>query len=166
MAMANDAREVCVLGLTRAYATRHGAGPFPTSDDALTARLNDVGNPWNEWQGSIRAGWLDLVLLRYAIRACGGIDNLAVSCLDHVADEARVCCAYEGCPDLPLPPRPSLGHQEKLTGILSGAVPVCWPVTAARLRELLNEIAPVAMTATGPTHRDRECTELRFRRRK
>src|SRR5262249_1067624 len=82
MAAGSGAEEVCVLGLTRAYLTRHGAGPFPSYDEGLTAALADEGNPWNAWQGSLRAGWLDLVLLRYAARACGALDGLAVSCLD------------------------------------------------------------------------------------
>src|SRR5262249_57733869 len=45
---------VTVLGITRAYATRHGEGPMPTWSPELTARLQDPGNPWNLWQGSMR----------------------------------------------------------------------------------------------------------------
>src|SRR5205823_4164615 len=64
LAVQSGVEELCVLGLVRPYTTRHGAGPLPSHDERLTARLKDVGNPWNRWQGNIRAGWLDTVLLR------------------------------------------------------------------------------------------------------
>jgi adenylosuccinate synthase len=161
----SGAEELCVLGLTRAYATRHGAGPFPTQDESLTARIRDEGNPWNTWQGNLRSGWLDLVLLRYAVAACGSLDGLVVSCLDQAAEEARVCVAYENCKELPLPAGPSLAHQERLTRLLETAVPVCVPAKEKSLLEMLEEVAPVALRARGPTHRDRENRGLRFRRR-
>ncbi len=82
----SQAEELCTLGVTRAYMTRHGAGPLPTWDPELDARLLDPGNPTNAWQGTIRRGWLDLVLLRYAAKAAGGpLDGLAVNCLDQLA---------------------------------------------------------------------------------
>ncbi len=82
----SEADEFCTLGVTRAYMTRHGAGPLPTWDPELDARLSDLGNPTNAWQGTIRRGWLDLVLLRYAAEAVGGpLDGLAVNCLDQLA---------------------------------------------------------------------------------
>ena len=91
--------------------TRHGAGPLPSYDRALTAAVVDEGNPWNRWQGSLRAGWLDLVLLRYAVAACGNVDQLAVSCLDQLGRDAAVCVAYEGSDNLPLPAGPDLRQQ-------------------------------------------------------
>jgi hypothetical protein len=107
-----------------------------------------------------------MVLLRYAAAACGRIDNLAVSCLDQLDDrEARLCVAYEGCRELPLPPGPSLKHQDGLTRLLSEAVPVCRPATRESVLAAVSEIAPVAVVSHGPTHRDREGTGLRFRRR-
>jgi len=75
-----------VLGLTRAYTTRHGAGPLPTEDPALQG----VGEPFNgtgTYQGRWRAGHLDLVALRYAVEAIGGVDGLAVSHLDVIDDQ-------------------------------------------------------------------------------
>ncbi|WP_084535019.1 adenylosuccinate synthetase [Nocardia yamanashiensis] len=75
-----------VLGVTRAYFTRHGAGPFPTEDTelAIPERHNGTG----EYQGAFRVGHLDPILLRYAIEACGGIDGLAVNHLDMVGTGA------------------------------------------------------------------------------
>lgn len=79
-----------VLGLTRAYGTRHGTGPFPTEDEGVTMALPEPHNPTNEWQGPFRAGWLDLSLLRYAIGVSERIDGLVMTCLDRVKDVAEV----------------------------------------------------------------------------
>ncbi|HKB40654.1 MAG TPA: adenylosuccinate synthetase [Gemmataceae bacterium] len=166
LAVASGADEVCVLGLTRAYTTRHGAGPFPSHDEAFTTAIRDEGNPWNRWQGDLRAGWLDLVLLRYAARACGTVDNLGVSCVDHLdGKDARVCVAHDNCAELPLPPGPDLAHQEQLTRTLTAAVAVSQPATKDALLGALGELAPVALVSHGPTHLDREGPPLHFRRR-
>ena len=74
-----EADAVAVLGITRAYTTRHGAGPLPTFSPELPARLADVGNPWNCWQGGLRCGWLDLPLVRYAAAVAGPLDGLVVN---------------------------------------------------------------------------------------
>jgi adenylosuccinate synthase len=165
MADSGGAEEVCVLGLVRAYTTRHGAGPFPSHDAQLTVRIRDEGNPWNEWQGSLRAGWLDLVLLRYAAGACGIIDNLGISCLDHLDHDGRICIGYDSCTELPLPPGPDLKHLEGLTRIVQSAVAICRPATESEFLGALQGIAPVALLARGPSHQDRDCSGLRFRKR-
>ena len=89
--------EVHRLGVVRCYATRHGAGPFPTEDGALTRALDEPHNPTGAWQGAFRAGWPDAALLRYAVAACGGVDGLAVTHLDRLAavPRWRACVAYE-----------------------------------------------------------------------
>ncbi|WP_067814051.1 adenylosuccinate synthetase [Nocardia inohanensis] len=71
-----------VLGVTRAYLTRHGAGPFPTEDPELA--IPEPHNGTGVYQGAFRVGHLDPILLRYAIEACGGIDGLAVNHLDQI----------------------------------------------------------------------------------
>ncbi len=75
-------RPARVLGVTRTYQTRHGAGPLPTEDRAVLARFPERHNGTGEYQGAWRAGHLDTVLLRYAVAACGGVDGLAVTHLD------------------------------------------------------------------------------------
>ena len=75
------------VGVTRVYATRHGAGPFPTEDQGLTRTLPDLYNPTNPWQSLLRCGWLDFELLRYALRVQNMItpvDALAVTCADQL----------------------------------------------------------------------------------
>ena len=67
------------IGSLRAYMTRHGPGPFPTEDADLTRRSPDLHNALNPWQRQFRIGWLDLLLLRYALEVAGGVDQLAVT---------------------------------------------------------------------------------------
>lgn len=89
------------LGVLRAYHTRHGDGPFPTEDTMLTKALPDTHNGMNPWQKGFRVGWFDAVLARYAIAASGGIDSLAVTCLDRWAEipDPRYADAYRIPPD-------------------------------------------------------------------
>ncbi|MFD4640961.1 adenylosuccinate synthetase [Lentzea sp. NPDC058436] len=75
-------RPARVIGVTRTYQTRHGAGPLPTEDPAVLARFPEAHNGTGEFQGAWRAGHLDANLLRYAVDCCGGIDGLAVTHLD------------------------------------------------------------------------------------
>lgn len=84
-------------GVLRAYTTRHGAGPLPTEDPALGARLPDAHNREHPWQGRFRVGWFDAVAARYALRAAGGVDHLLISNLDRLAslERVRICTAYE-----------------------------------------------------------------------
>ncbi len=78
LAEAGYAGRATRVGITRAYATRHGAGPMPSEDAALTAALPDARNGMHAWQQGFRAGWLDMVLLRYALEVVGRLDGLAV----------------------------------------------------------------------------------------
>lgn len=74
------------LGLIRGYATRHGAGPFVTEDKRLTQLVPDKHNGHNRWQHGFRVGHPDVVASRYAIKAVGGVDALAVTNLDRMVD--------------------------------------------------------------------------------
>jgi adenylosuccinate synthase len=157
---------VAVLGITRAYTTRHGEGPLPTYSADLTNRLKDLGNPWNRWQGSLRCGWLDLPLLRYAAAAAGPLDGLVVNHLDQIRqDDCRVCDAYRNVTLTPSA-APQLGLQGKWTELLRRAEPVLSPTTPDRIVRSLGELAPVVITGAGPTGEQRELAKLRFRRRK
>lgn len=88
--------EVIKLGLLRAYATRHGAGPFPTEDRALTLDLPDQHNTWNDWQRTFRVGYLDLVAARYAKDVLGKLDYLAITNIDRLETmpEWKICNSY------------------------------------------------------------------------
>jgi adenylosuccinate synthase len=91
-------RITSVIGITKAYATRVGAGPFPTElDDSDGKHLREVGAEFGSVTGRPRrTGWLDLPALRYAARV-NGIDALALTKLDVMTglDPIRVCVAYD-----------------------------------------------------------------------
>ncbi len=72
-----------VWGIAKAYATRVGAGPFPTElDDALGERIRESGGEFGTTTGRPRrTGWLDLVALRYATRI-NGLTGLVLTKLD------------------------------------------------------------------------------------
>lgn len=75
--------ERTALGVMRTYATRHGAGPFPTEAPELAPLLPEA-EAIHRYQGAFRVGWLDLERLRYAI-AQSPIDALVVTHLDRLA---------------------------------------------------------------------------------
>jgi adenylosuccinate synthase len=160
-----EVEAVAVLGVTRAYSTRHGEGPFPTGSPELTERLRDPGNPWNRWQGSIRCGWLDLPLLRYAVEVAGPLDGIVVNHLDQVPETgAWVCDEYKGVPLAPSE-APNLAWQSRLTQQLRQAEPMLAPTTPEDLIERVSALAPVVLTGSGPTHRERHGGPVNWRAR-
>jgi adenylosuccinate synthase len=98
-----------VLGLTRTYATRHGAGPMPTEDAALD--LPEPDNGPGLYQGNWRVGHLDLPALRYASKVAGRVDGVGVSHLDVLAASKKW---------------PVTGDVERVGGVRAREI---WPVT-------------------------------------
>jgi adenylosuccinate synthase len=108
-----------VIGVTKVFQTRVGAGSFPTeiSGEAATRLRGTGANPWDEFGTTTgrprRVGWVDSVLLRYAVRV-NGITELALTKLDILSgiDPLYICTSYrdredpEGAlvNDLPLGP--------------------------------------------------------------
>jgi adenylosuccinate synthase len=86
-----------VWGVAKAYATRVGAGPFPTElDDELGALIRERGGERGTTTGrDRRCGWLDLVALRYAVRL-NRLSALAITKLDVLSgiDPLRVAVRY------------------------------------------------------------------------
>ncbi|HEY4188305.1 MAG TPA: adenylosuccinate synthase [Polyangia bacterium] len=87
-----------VVGLTKAYVTRVGLGPFPTElDNDVGERLRKRGAEFGATTGRPRrCGWLDIPALRLAIRL-SGIEGLALTKLDVLAgmDVIKICVGYE-----------------------------------------------------------------------
>lgn len=86
-----------VIGVTKAYTTRVGGGPFPTEMPDLDAQaVRDRGNEYGAVTGRPRrCGWLDLVMLQYAVQL-NGVDSLVVTKLDvfDTQKEIQVCVGY------------------------------------------------------------------------
>jgi adenylosuccinate synthase len=87
-----------VWGITKAYTTRVGAGPFPSRIEGEEGqRLREAGREYGATTGRPRdCGWLDLPALRYAARV-NGMSGLCVTKLDVLADlpRVRICVGYE-----------------------------------------------------------------------
>ena len=86
-----------VMGITKAYTTRVGGGPFPTElNDEMGEGLKTRGKEFGATTGRARrCGWLDVVLLRHAVRV-NGLTSMAVTKLD-VLDgirELKICHGY------------------------------------------------------------------------
>ncbi len=87
-----------VLGITKAYTTRVGAGPFPTElTDEIGEKLGSIGKEFGTVTSrKRRCGWFDGVLVRQTIKIAG-IDGIALTKLDVLdqLDEIKMCVAYE-----------------------------------------------------------------------
>ncbi|MCB0378991.1 MAG: adenylosuccinate synthase [Bdellovibrionales bacterium] len=87
-----------VFGITKAYCTRVGEGPFPTEQSNGAGEiLQREGHEFGATTGRTRrCGWLDLVALRYAIQV-GGMDQLILTKIDVLShlDSIQVCTAYK-----------------------------------------------------------------------
>jgi adenylosuccinate synthase len=159
-----------VLGIAKAYATRVGAGPFPTEqDNAIGARIGEKGREFGTVTGrKRRCGWFDAVLVRQAIMT-SGIDGLALTKLDVLDgfDEIKVCMGYrfDGKTINYLPS--GMGLQERATPVYesfegwnqSTAGARSWadlPATAVKYVRSIEELVqcPVALLSTSPTRED------------
>lgn len=87
-----------VLGVTKAYATRVGEGPFPTElNDATGEFIREKGQEFGTTTGRARrCGWLDLVALRHSCRI-NSMSGLVLTRLDVLSGlpQVKVCVAYE-----------------------------------------------------------------------
>lgn len=86
-----------VLGISKAYTTRVGEGPFPTElNDDQGEALRKAGGEFGATTGRPRrCGWLDMVVLRHAVRV-NGLTSIALTKLDVLSglDELRICTGY------------------------------------------------------------------------
>ena len=159
-----------VLGITKAYTTRVGSGPFPTElNDEIGRTLGERGREFGVVTGRPRrCGWFDAVMVRQAIRL-GGIDGIALTKLD-VLDgftEVKICTGYrrggETYDYLPsgtsaqaeIEPvyETAEGWRESTRGAHSWAD---LPATAIKYIRRLEELigAPVALLSTSPERDD------------
>jgi adenylosuccinate synthase len=87
-----------VIGISKAYTTRVGEGPFPTeAEEDMAARLRDTGSEYGSMTGRPRrCGWLDIPALRRNARI-NSVSSLALTKCDVLSgiEEIPVCVAYE-----------------------------------------------------------------------
>jgi adenylosuccinate synthase len=139
-----------VIGVAKAYATRVGAGPFPTEATGEIAEfLQRTGNERGATTGRIRrCGWLDLVLLRYVTRL-NGFTSLALTKVDVLGglDEVPVAVSYTTPSGESLTSYPPAVAEE-----LEKVVPVyrklpAWPEFTPRLKERIHREGVHALPA-------------------
>ena len=86
-----------VIGISKAYATRVGSGPFPTElEDATGEQLRQAGREFGSTTGRPRrCGWFDALVARYAVRV-NGLSGIAITKLDVLSglETVKVCTAY------------------------------------------------------------------------
>ena len=165
-----------VVGIAKAYTTRVGSGPFPTeladasgTPDALGQALIDIGHEFGTVTGrQRRTGWLDLVMLRHAVRL-NSLTEIALTKLDvlDTFDEVKVCVEYKlngsvmrGYPDR----AEVLGSVEPVYETIRGwrtslrgcATYESLHSNARALVELVEKVVgvPVTMVGTGPERDD------------
>ncbi len=87
-----------VIGVSKAYTTRVGEGPFPTElNDAVGEKIRERGREFGATTGRPRrCGWLDIPLLRDSIRL-NGLTGIALTKMDVLGefDAIRICTAYQ-----------------------------------------------------------------------
>lgn len=87
-----------IVGVTKAYTTRVGDGPFPTElFDENGERLREAGHEYGSTTGRPRrCGWLDLVAVKYSAQL-NGITHLAITLLDVLSavEQVNICVGYE-----------------------------------------------------------------------
>jgi len=159
-----------VLGITKAYTTRVGAGPFPTElSDAIGETLGERGREFGTVTGrKRRCGWFDAVAVRQAVKT-GGINGIALTKLDVLDgfDEVKFCTAYRCGEELfdyvpagmtaqaTLEPvyETAEGWRASTRGARSWAdLPATAIKYIVRLEELIG--APVALLSTSPERED------------
>ncbi len=159
-----------VLGITKAYTTRVGSGPFPTElVDAIGQGLGERGREFGTVTGrKRRCGWFDAVLVRQAVKI-GGISGIALTKLDVLdgVEELEVCVGYK-CDGETLDYLPACsarqaaiepvyetmeGWSESTRGARSWAQ---LPATAVKYIRRLEELidVPVALLSTSPERED------------
>jgi len=139
-----------VIGVTKAYATRVGVGPFPTEvSGEVAAYLQREGGERGATTGRMRrCGWLDLVLLRYATRL-NGFTSLALTKVDVLGglEQIPVCVEYrtpagETLKDYP----PAVADElEKVTPVYRNQE--AWPPFTSRLKEKIRREGHHALPA-------------------
>lgn len=166
-----DANPVAI-GVTRAYTTRHGEGPIVAGDFHPGPELH---NREDGWQGGFRFGSWDAIALDYASK-CDLIDEVAVTCLDHIAEDWSSVWSYDYEGDMPdlhpyfwaegrrifsITPGDDRAHVEAIATRLKrctcninhhrGVGP---EYIADAIGEVLH--APVTIQSFGPTHTDKK----------
>ena len=155
-----------VVGVTKAYLTRVGSGPFPTElEDEVGEMIRDKGQEFGTTTGRPRrCGWLDLVMLELSHRICG-FTSLAITKLDILSDmdEIKICTGYKLDNDTEVKHFPSsLSYLARCSpvyktfaGWSSSNIDISKGIVPAEMRAFLDFISkslnvPISIVSLGP----------------
>ena len=155
-----------VVGVTKAYLTRVGSGPFPTElEDEVGEMIRDKGQEFGTTTGRPRrCGWLDLVMLELSHRICG-FTSLAITKLDILSDmdEIKICTGYKLDNDTEVKHFPSsLSYLARCSpvyktfaGWSSSNIDISKGIVPAEMRTFLDFISkslnvPISIVSLGP----------------
>ena len=156
-----------VIGITKAYVTRVGSGPFPTEETGEAgARMGQRGQEFGTTTGRPRrCGWFDAVLIRYAARV-NGLTELFLTKMDVLSGQKplKMCVSYrfEGQVYEDFPPHQSIFHRaepvyEEMEGWDEDLVDVRsfsdLPGPARKYVERIADLAgvPIGVVSVGPS---------------
>jgi adenylosuccinate synthase len=159
-----------VLGITKAYTTRVGGGPFPTElFDEVGAGIAERGQEFGATTGRPRrCGWLDAVVLRRSV-GLNGLSGFCVTKLDVLdgLDQVKVCVAYRLDGELLETPPTNPDDWERLEPVYEAFPGWSEPTRGARrledlpanARSYLEEMelragAPIHIVSTGPDRKE------------
>jgi adenylosuccinate synthase len=167
-----------ILGITKAYTTRVGSGPFPTELlDETGEYLGKTGREFGVTTGrKRRCGWFDAAMVRQAVKI-GGIDGIALTKIDVLdgMEELKICIGYDldgqrldhlpASPDAQAAVKPIYETVPGWQGSTRGAR--SWadlPAEAVKYIRMIEERieAPVAMLSTSPERDDTVLTHDPF----
>ena len=155
-----------VVGVTKAYLTRVGSGPFPTElEDEVGEMIRDKGQEFGTTTGRPRrCGWIDLVMLELSHRICG-FTSLAITKLDILSDmdEIKICTGYKLDNDTEVKHFPSsLSYLARCSpvyktfaGWSSSNIDISKGIVPAEMRAFLDFISkslnvPISIVSLGP----------------
>lgn len=134
------------LGVLRTYGVRHGPGPFPGE---LEPSIPDRHNAAGPWQGPVRTGAFDAVLLDYALQVCP-VDSVALTHLD-VVEEGPVVVELGGRTRLDPGRSGDLAYREQLGADLGEA-----RIERRRIRDVVQAQIGVSVISVGPGAQDKK----------
>ena len=168
--------DTSVVGVLRAYAIRHGAGPFVTECRSMTGNsaLRELHNDVNPWQGKPRLGHFDVVAAHYALKADGHVDSLAITCIDRLRMNSvgsktllserefgwKICTGYKWPGGVgPLVFEPGWSRSRDAAKLLAEARPE-YGIAGVGSAELLHQIhnlldLSISIESRGPTYLDK-----------
>lgn len=148
------------IGITRTYTTRHGFGPFPSEfdGDKWQEHYPEDFNAYGRYQGSWRAGLLDLTLLEYAVKVNHGFDSIALTHADIYV--TGVVTGYKQFNEIVPVETKDLKYQETLTNMLNASKGEQMIKPVFSTNEVIREIeqrlgVPVRIVSSGPKTEDK-----------